>query len=162
MSKTNLFQNESFSNLIWKMAVGSSLSWEISQLLGSKHPYLAPLSVIICVQATTDKTNSLAIQRIIGTVIGIPIVVLIASHLHVSGWNLGLLILLGGYISKWLKLDKPIMHQVALTILLVFVFEKQTEHYAMDRMKDTLIGVMIAVLLQFIWWPFTSKRKQVG
>lgn len=88
-----LSQNESFSNAIWKIAIGSALSWEISHLLGSKHPYLAPLSVILCIQATTDKTLSIAVQRIIGTIIGIPIVVVIAKHLSITGWNLGLLIL---------------------------------------------------------------------
>ena len=157
MVKNIQSQNESYSGLIWKIALGSFLSWEISRLFGSDHPYLAPLSVIICIQATRDKTVSLAISRIIGTIIGIPIVVLIANHLKVHGWSLGLLILFGGYISKWLKIDQSIMHQVALTILLVFVFEKQTEHYAWDRMIDTLIGVAVAVILQFIRFSFRGK-----
>ncbi|WP_052343594.1 FUSC family protein [Bacillus massiliigorillae] len=160
MIKNILSQNETMSSLIWKISIGSALSWELSRLFGSEHPYLAPLSVIICIQATMDKTISIGIQRIIGTVIGIPIIVIIASHLNINGWNLGLLILLGGYISKWLKLDQGTLHQVVITILLVFVFEKQTEHYALDRMKDTLIGVMIAVFLQFIWFPFKLKQKQ--
>lgn len=155
-------QYESFSNLIWKIAIGSSLSWELSRLLGSEHPYLAPLSVIICIQATTDKTIKLAIQRVIGTIVGIPIVVLIANHLTINGLSLGLLILLGGYMTKWLKLSQQIMHQVALTILLVFVFEKRTENYAFDRMNDTLIGVMVAVLLQFIWSYFKRKQKNAS
>lgn len=153
-----LSQNESFSNAIWKIAIGSALSWEISQLLGSKHPYLAPLSVILCIQATTDKTLSIAVQRIIGTIIGIPIVVVIAKHLSITGWNLGILILLGGYISKWLKLDQHILHQIAITILFVFVFEKQTKHYAIDRLNDTLVGVLVAVLLQYIWLKLQGKQ----
>lgn len=141
-----------------KIAIGSALSWEISQLLGSKHPYLAPLSVILCIQATTDKTLSIAVQRIIGTIIGIPIVVVIAKHLSITGWNLGILILLGGYISKWLKLDQHILHQIAITILFVFVFEKQTKHYAIDRLNDTLVGVLVAVLLQYIWLKLQGKQ----
>jgi len=153
-----LSQNESFSNAIWKIAIGSALSWEISQLLGSKHPYLAPLSVILCIQATTDKTLSIAVQRIIGTIIGIPIVVVIAKHLSITGWNLGILLLLGGYISKWLKLDQHILHQIAITILFVFVFEKQTKHYAIDRLNDTLVGVLVAVLLQYIWLKLQGKQ----
>ena len=156
----SILSNESYTSLIWKIALGSFLSWEISRHFGSDHPYLAPLSIIICIQATTDKTVSLAISRIIGTIIGIPIVVLITNHLHVHGWSLGLLILLGGYISKWLKLDQSVMHQVALTILLVFVFEKQSEHYAWDRMIDTIIGVMVAVILQYIW-GFLSKLREI-
>ncbi|WP_462405140.1 hypothetical protein [Gracilibacillus sp. Marseille-QA3620] len=88
--------------------------------------------------------------------------VLIANHLTINGLSLGLLILLGGYMTKWLKLSQQIMHQVALTILLVFVFEKRTENYAFDRMNDTLIGVMVAVLLQFIWSYFKRKQKNAS
>ncbi len=65
-------------------------------------------------------------------------------------------------MTKWLKLSQQIMHQVALTILLVFVFEKRTENYAFDRMNDTLIGVMVAVLLQFIWSYFKRKQKNAS
>ncbi|WP_462408510.1 FUSC family protein [Neobacillus sp. Marseille-QA0830] len=68
------------------------MAWEISKLFGSSHPYLAPLSVILTIQSTMDKTVSLSIKRFIGTVIGISVAVLIASYLKVNGWNLGLLI----------------------------------------------------------------------
>ncbi|WP_462408511.1 hypothetical protein [Neobacillus sp. Marseille-QA0830] len=75
--------------------------------------------------------------------------------------ELGVINLLGGYIAKYLKLDKKVLHQVALTILFVFVFEHQTKHYAIDRMRDTLIGVLTAGIIQLGWSRFVS-RKQDG
>ncbi|MFE4898471.1 FUSC family protein [Peribacillus butanolivorans] len=152
--------NKNFSILIWKMAIGSTLSWELSKLLGSDHPYLAPLSVILCLQSTIDTTVQRSIQRVIGTMIGISLIVLIARHMSINGWNLGLLILLGCYITQWLKFNKTVIHHVALTILFVFVLEHQTKHYAIDRMTDTLVGVIIAVLIQFVWFRLIFKRKQ--
>ena len=156
--QSNKFLNKSLSILAWKLSIGSALSWEVAKLLGSDHPYLAPLSVILTIQSTVDKTVSLSIKRLIGTVIGILVTVLIAKHFTVSGWSLGILILLGCYISIYLKLDKKILHQVALTILFVFVFEHQTKHYAIDRMRDTVIGVLIAGVLQFLWFRLTSRK----
>jgi uncharacterized membrane protein YgaE (UPF0421/DUF939 family) len=153
-------QNENLSILIWNMAIGSTFSWELAKLLGSDNPYLAPLSVILCLQPTYQKTLRLSIKRVIGTIIGISFTVIIATRMSINGWNLGTLILLGGFITKWLKLDKTVLHQVALTILFVFVFEHQKNHYAMDRMRDTLIGVIVAVLIQLVWFRLILPSKQ--
>ncbi|WP_170846212.1 aromatic acid exporter family protein [Bacillus sp. MUM 13] len=156
----NQIQSENLSILIWKLAIGSTLSWEIAKLCGSIHPYLAPLSVIISLQSTMDKTIRLSIKRVSGTIIGIFVTVLIASHMTVNAWNLGLLILLGCFAAKYLNLDKKVIHQVALTILFVFVFEHQTKHYAIDRMRDTLIGVLVTGIIQLIWFRLILPNIQ--
>jgi uncharacterized membrane protein YgaE (UPF0421/DUF939 family) len=157
-SQKNTLQNENLSILIWKLSIGSTLSWELSKLLGSDHPYLAPLSVILCLQSTFDKTVSLSLKRIMGTIIGIIVTVLIASHLTINGWTLGLIILLGCYIANYLKFDKMVLHQVAITVLFVFAFEHQTKHYAIDRMRDTLVGVLVAGMIQIIWLNLIKKK----
>lgn len=157
--KQNEIRNENLSILIWKMSIGSTLSWEISKLLGSDHPYLAPLSVILSIQSTIDKTVSLSIKRVIGTIIGTSVTVLVASHMTMNGWSLGLLILLGCFIAKYLKFDKKVLHQVALTILFVFVFEHQSKHYAIDRIRDTLIGVLVAGIIQLVWFGLILRKK---
>jgi uncharacterized membrane protein YccC len=106
-----------------------------------------------------EKTVTLSVKRMIGTIIGIFVAVLIASYLSVNGWNLGLLVLLGGYIAKFLKFDKKVLHQVALTVLFVFVFEHQTKNYAIDRMRDTFIGVLLASFIQIISDRLMRKKE---
>ncbi|MGG2027196.1 aromatic acid exporter family protein [Gottfriedia sp. S16(2024)] len=155
----SLNSSENITSLIWKLSIGSTLAWEISNFFGSSHPYLGPVSLILTIQSTMDKTINLSIKRVIGTMIGIGITVIIASYLKVTGWNLGLLILFGTYIAKFLKLDKKVLHQVALTILFVFAFEHQSKDYAMDRMRDTLVGVLTAGLIQVIWSSLISRKK---
>ena len=158
-SLKNKFSTDNLSILAWKLSIGSTLSWEIAKLFGSDHPYLAPLSVILTIQSTVDKTVSLSIKRMVGTIIGILVTVLIAGHLTINGWSLGILILLGCYFSIWLKLDKKVLHQVSLTILFVFFFEHQAKHYALDRLRDTLIGVLIAGILQLVWFRIILRKK---
>ncbi|PGS49375.1 aromatic acid exporter family protein [Bacillus sp. AFS041924] len=150
---------DNLTTLIWKLSIGSTLAWEISKFFGSDHPYLGPVSLILTIQSTMDKTISLSLKRVIGTMIGIGVTVIIASYLKVTGLNLGLLILIGSYIAKYLNLDKKVLHQVALTILFVFAFEHQSKDYAMDRMRDTLVGVLVASLIQFIWSSITSRKR---
>ncbi|PLT27845.1 hypothetical protein CUU66_21630 [Peribacillus deserti] len=115
---------------------------------------------MLCLQSTYHKTVRLSIKRVTGTIIGISFTVIISTHMIINGWNLGLLVLLGGFITKWLKFDKTVLHQVALTILFVFVFEHQKNHYVIDRMRDTLIGVMVAVLIQLVWFRLILPSKQ--
>ncbi|WP_442598567.1 FUSC family protein [Neobacillus sp. D3-1R] len=160
-TRETLEHYEDKSLLIWKMAVASGLSWEIAKLFGSNHPYLAPLSVILCMQTTIDQSIRYSWHRMVGTVIGIVSTIFIASKLSVNGWTLGLLILGGTFIAKWMKRDETVLHQVALTILLVFVFEHKTKHYAMDRIRDTLIGAMIAILIQMLIFPPNYTKQAI-
>ncbi|MCM3571074.1 aromatic acid exporter family protein [Neobacillus mesonae] len=154
----NNVPGDNISILIWNMSIGSTLSWELAKIMGSSHPYLAPLSVILSLQSTDEKTISLSIKRLIGTIIGIFVTVLIASNMKINGWNLGILIFLGGYAEKYLKLDRKVLHQTALTILFVFAFEHQTKHYALDRLRDTLIGVSIACIIQLVWFRIIFRK----
>ncbi len=144
------------------MAIASAVSWEAAKLVGSKHPYLAPLSVILCLQTTIDKSIRFSFHRIVGTAIGVMLTAYLVSHLHMNGWILGLLMLGGTYIAKWLRLDETVLHQVALTILLVFTFERTSKDYVIDRIIDTIIGVIIAILIHMLLFPpdFTKKAAE--
>lgn len=152
--------NENLSILIWKLTIGSTLSWELSKMLGSEHPYLAPLTVILTIQSSFDKTVGVSLTRLIGTILGILITVLFASHMTINGWRLGILILIGCFIAKYLNFDEKTLHQVALTILLVFLFE-QSKHYPLDRVRDTLVGVLVAGFIQFVWFRLVLKKHLV-
>ncbi len=153
---------ENKSALIWKMAIASAISWELAKLIGSSHPYLAPLSVVLCLQTTIDQSIRYSFHRIIGTVIGIILTAYLASHLDMNGWILGLLIVGGVFIAKWVRVDESVLHQVALTIVLIFTFERKSKDYALDRILDSIIGVTVAVLIHMFIFPpnFTKKAAK--
>jgi len=150
---------ENKTALIWKMAIGSAVSWELAKLVGSDHPYLAPLSVVLCLQTTIDQSIRFSFHRILGTVIGILLTSYLASHLDMNGWILGLLLLGATFIAKWLKLDETVLHQVALTVILIFTFERKSKDYSLDRILDTIIGVIITIVIHMLLSPpdFTKK-----
>lgn len=155
-------QMENKAILIWKIAVASALSWEVAKLAGSEHPYLAPLSVILCLQTTVNRSIQYSYHRMVGTVIGIIVTMLAAPYFSVNGWMIGILILIGCFITKWLKRDESAIHQVALTVLLVFVMEHKSGEYFIDRFRDTLIGAIAAVLIQMFFYPpnYTKQASQ--
>ncbi|WP_413300591.1 FUSC family protein [Bacillus sp. 1P10SD] len=160
-NKQVMKQLENKTYLIWKMAFASALSWEIAKLAGSNHPYLAPISVILCMQSTVNQSIQFSYHRMVGTIIGIGITVLLSPYLQVNGWTLGLLILIGCFIAKWMKRDETVIHQLALTVLLVFVMEHKSHDYPIDRFRDTLIGAIVAVLIHMLVNPPNYTKQAI-
>jgi uncharacterized membrane protein YgaE (UPF0421/DUF939 family) len=79
-----------------------------------------------------------------------------------NGWILGLLLLGATFISKWLRLDETVLHQVALTVILIFTFERKSKDYAFDRILDTIIGVIITILIHMLLSPPDLTKKAVA
>jgi uncharacterized membrane protein YgaE (UPF0421/DUF939 family) len=145
--------------VIWKTPLAAALSWEFAKWAGSSHPYLAPLTVILSIQITVSKSMQFAWQRIIGTIAGVLFTVTIAPYVGLSGWSIGLLLFVGAVIVERLKLDHAIMIQVALSILLVMYFQSKMPSYPLDRIRDTVIGAAVAVLIQMLIFPPDSINK---
>ncbi len=160
MDNVKTFLNK--TAVVWKTAIASTLSWEVATWTGSKHPYLAPLTVILCLQVTVDQSIRFAVQRVIGTSLGVLLTVFIADYIGVGGWRLGLFLLVGIAIAKWLKLSDKVIHQVALSVLFVLYFESQSHGYALDRLKDTVIGAVVGILAVMLLLPpdFTKNAVQ--
>lgn len=148
--------------LIFKMAAASGLSWELAKLAGSKHPYLAPLSVILCLQSTVQKSVQYSYQRIIGTIVGVCVTALVAGYLPLNGWTLTLLLLIGTAIMSLMKTNESVLHQTALSVLFVFALTQQSGQYPIDRIRDTMVGVLVAILIHTLVFPpnFTKEAKK--
>ncbi|TDF98020.1 FUSC family protein [Paenibacillus piri] len=145
--------------VVWKIPIAAALSWEIAKWAGSNHPYLSPLTVILSIQMTVSKSMKFAWQRVIGTIAGVLFTAIIAPYVGLSGWSIGLLLFVGAVIVARLKLDHAMMIQVALSILLVLYFQSKMPSYPLDRIRDTVIGAAVAVLIQILIFPPDSIHK---
>ncbi|MFD0710779.1 aromatic acid exporter family protein [Paenibacillus sp. GCM10027626] len=148
-----------YKGVIWKTPLAAALSWELAEWAGSKHPYLAPLTVILSIQLTVDKSLKFAWQRILGTVAGVLFTASIAPYIGLNGWSIGLLLLVGALIVMWLKLEHAIMIQIALSILMVMYFQSKMPSYPLDRIRDTVIGAIVAILIHILIFPPDSVNK---
>lgn len=155
--RETIFDNRSL--IIWKTAIASAFSWEVADLFGSHHPYLAPLTVILCLKTMLDRTMHFALYRFTGTIIGVLLIIFFIKEVPENGWILGLLLLGGSFLTKWLKLNATVIEQVALTILLVFALEDYSNYYAFDRIKDTFIGALFAIIINLYLFPSTFAKK---
>jgi uncharacterized membrane protein YgaE (UPF0421/DUF939 family) len=145
--------------VVWKTPLAAALSWELAEWAGSKHPYLAPLTVILSIQLTVDKSIQFAWQRVLGTIAGVLFTASIAHYVGLNGWGIGLLLFVGALIITWLNLDHAIMVQVAISILLVMYFQSKMPSYSLDRIRDTVIGAIVAILIHVLIFPPDSVKK---
>jgi uncharacterized membrane protein YgaE (UPF0421/DUF939 family) len=141
------------SSIVWKTSLASGAAWEMARLAGSKHPYLAPLAVILCLQTTADQSVRFAFQRLIGTVLGVMLTASVAHLLGQHSWSIALLILVGAGLAKGIKLSDTVIRQIALSVLFVLVFESEGQEYAWARIRDTFIGAAAALALSLLMLP---------
>lgn len=144
--------------IVWKTAFASGIAWEVATLAGSSHPYLAPLSVILCLQVTVGKSIKFGFQRVLGTIAGVLFVSYLTPFIDINPWTIASVILISSLIVYLMGFDKSVINQVALSILLVLAFEKHSD-YGFDRIKDTCIGCLIAILMNMFVFPpdFTDR-----
>lgn len=158
MNKIHITIQEKIS-LILKMVIGSAISWEIAILFGSKYPYLGPISLILCLQATIIKSIRFGIARIVGTIIGVASVTILASSLHENGWSIAVIMMVSLIIPLLFGANTTSLHQIALSVVLVLEFEHKLHGYGLDRIRDSIIGVTVALLLHlFVNPPNFTKR----
>lgn len=149
-------------SLILKLVIGSAISWELAVLFGSKYPYLAPISLIICLQATISKSIRFGIARIVGTIIGVISVFILAPSLHANGWSIAVIMLVSLIVPLILKFNSTLLHQIALSVLLVLEFEHKLHGYGMDRIRDSIIGVAVALLLHLFFRPPNFTKRAIS
>ncbi|MFD2244723.1 FUSC family protein [Pontibacter ruber] len=139
---------------IVKTALAAAISWFVAtNLLHAEYPYFAALAAILTVQVTVADSVEKATQRIIGIIGGVMLSMLIGHWFQIGGLSIFVVILLGMWISKALRMNPQIISQVAVSSFLVLAFGQSEEGYAFDRIIETIIGSAIAVLINAVIVP---------
>lgn len=132
------------------MGVGSALAWELAKLAGSKHPFLAPVSVILCTKSAFEKSVRFSYYRLLGTLLGVVVTFWSVRYIPVNGWSIGSMLIVAGFISFIFGRKEVLVRETALSIALVLSLQKQSGAYSFDRIRDTFIGVAVALILQLL------------
>jgi uncharacterized membrane protein YgaE (UPF0421/DUF939 family) len=141
------------TDTVWKTALAAAIAWKVAKLTGTTHPYLAPTAAILCVQVTINESIKRAYQRIIGVAVGVLLTFLIARHMGVNALSIGLLIFCGTAFGRWAKLGSSAVPQIGLSAFLALVFQHQSRSYPIDRVVETLVGALTAVVINMMVYP---------
>jgi uncharacterized membrane protein YgaE (UPF0421/DUF939 family) len=141
---------------VLKTALAAAISWQLADLVpGNNHPYLAPLTAVLLMQLTIAHSVDLAVQRGIGTALGIALAVGAYAAFGVHPWSIGLVVLLALASAIQLRLGQHDIQQVAVIALIVLLAGSiaGTFEYAAYRIGDSTIGAAVALTLNWLVVP---------
>lgn len=137
-----------------KTAVAATLAWVVCLLiLPGQIPVFGAVAAIIVVQPSVNQTFAKAIERSFGVIVGVAIAYFAGVVFGNPSW-LVLAAILVSLLTAWaLKLGPGGMIQVPISAMLVLSIGAQTPSYALDRILETFIGAIIAVLINLAIVP---------
>jgi len=150
----NLLNRLGLTLQIFKTALAASVAWLVAtSLLHSEYPYFAAVAAIITVQVTVADSVDKASQRIIGIIGGVLLSMLFGHWFQVGALSIFFIILVAMGIAKVFRMNQQIISQVAISSLLVLAFGQTQEGYAYERIIETIIGSVLAVLINALIIP---------
>ncbi len=151
---------------VLKTSLAAGLAWYFgTQLPDATSPYLASLAALLTMQITIADSISAAIQRVLGIIVGVIVAIAISSFVGISGFTVGLLVLVSFAIGAALRLGEKGIQQVAISaMLLVALGSSSSLHYATNRVVETIIGVTVGLVVNAVFAPpslIVPARKAV-
>jgi uncharacterized membrane protein YccC len=146
--------------LALKMTLGGTIAWWLAVELGAKRPIFAALVPLIAMTGDPFAAVSVSLSRIVGVFAGVGIGI---AFVHVGGGltlRVALILLVGALGSVLLKVgDRPNL-EVPIAALFVIGFSStQREQLGVQRIWETAIGAVVAVLVASLLWPPDPVRR---
>lgn len=148
----------SFPNLLL-LAIATGLSWQLAEAAGSAHPYLAPVAVLLAMQSTSFNTLKSAGTRVGGTILGVLLTSYMAQWVGLHGWSVGLSVLVSAGLVSLLRMGDAMVLQAGLSAPLVLDLALTAKSYPLDRIRDTLIGAAVALVLRLLVFPPNTLQE---
>ncbi|CAM4414957.1 FUSC family protein [Paenibacillus typhae] len=135
-----------------RITLAASLSWlAVHSLYGDHYLYFAPLAAILITQGTVKASLEKGCYRLLGIVLGGTVSLIVGRFLDVGIVSLLLILLIGIGVATACRINIQAVSQVGVTSVLALTFYH--DHYVVWRLAETLIGVLIALLINMIVVP---------
>ncbi|RRJ87070.1 FUSC family protein [Gulosibacter macacae] len=137
-----------------KTALAIALSWFAAVfLLGVPTPIFAAIAAILVVLPSVNQSFERGIERSIGVVLGVVIAAALGAVFGNTSWVV--LVAIGvALIAAWLlKVTPGTTNQMAISAMLVLALGGTSDHYALDRILETLIGCAIGIIINALIVP---------
>ena len=137
-----------------KTSVAMILAWFLAQLvLPSELPVFAAIAALLVVQPSINQSLSKAIERSIGVILGVLIAYAVGFFFGSSTWIVLLAIVLCVMLSWLFRLAPGSSNQIPISAMLVLSIGAATPNYALERIIETIIGAVVALLVNVIIVP---------
>jgi len=139
-----------------RLALCLAIAFAAQSLLGGARSYWIPLCVVIVLKPDFGSVFVRAVQRSLGTILGVGIGVLILTLVPKGLWLIAVTALLGFLIpgagQRGYALQCAFLTPLVL-ILIDLTAPGGTVDFGLPRLVDTLIGSGIALVFGYLIWP---------
>lgn len=137
-----------------KTALAVSLAIFISQLLNLKSPLFVGIAAIISMKSSVSESLTAGKSRMLGTIFGAMVAIVFSYITPTNVLSIGIGIIIIIYVCNLLGWTNAI--QLSSMVFLVIVLnydEGSSINYAIYRAADTLIGLIIGTLINYLVVP---------
>jgi uncharacterized membrane protein YgaE (UPF0421/DUF939 family) len=130
------------------------VAWYVASLIfGDQKPIFAAIAALIVVQPSINQSLGKAIERSVGTVLGVAIAFAATLLFGTSGWIVLVAVIAAIIIAWTLKLTPATASQIALSSMLVLALGSVTPLYALDRIMETILGAAVGLVINALIAP---------
>jgi len=137
-----------------KTAAAALAAWFIaSMIFGDQKPIFAAIAALIVVQPSINQSLGKALERSVGTVLGVAIAFGATLAFGTSGWIVLVAVIAAIVIAWSLRLTPATASQIALSAMLVLALGVVTPVYALDRIMETVLGGVVGIIINALIAP---------
>jgi len=149
-----------------KSAAATIAAWLIAGwAFPGQLPVFAAIAALLVVQPSVNQSLSKALERSIGVIAGVVIALALGWLLGSPSWIV-LLAVVVSMIAAWVFRASPgTGNQVAISAMLVLALGSSSPEYALARIVETLIGVVIGIVVNALIVPpvlVAPARRDIG
>ena len=128
-------------------------------------PVFAAIAALLVVQPSVNQSLSKALERSVGVIAGVIIAVVLGLLLGSPSWIVLLAIVVSMLVAWVLRATPGTGNQVAISAMLVLALGSSSPEYAVARIVETLIGVVIGIVVNALIVPpvlTAPARRDLG
>jgi uncharacterized membrane protein YgaE (UPF0421/DUF939 family) len=149
-----------------KTSFATIMAWIVAQLvLPAELPIFAAIAALLVVQPSINQSLGKAIERSLGVIGGVIVASAIGFFFGSSSWIVLATIVLCILLAWALRLTPGSSNQMPISAMLVLSIGANTPAYALDRIIETVIGAVIALVVNVLIVPpvlLGPSRESVG
>lgn len=149
-----------------KSAAATIAAWLLAGwLVPGQLPVFAAIAALLVVQPSVNQSLSKALERSIGVIAGVVIAVLLSLLLGAESWIILLAIVVAMLVAWVFRATPGTGNQVAISAMLVLALGSSSPEYAIARVVETLIGVVIGLIINALIVPpvtVAPARRDLG
>src|SRR5258705_7394663 len=143
-----------------KMTIGGTGAWWIASELGATRPLFAALVPLVAMNGDPFAAVSVSIGRILGVFAGVGIGLALTQVEVSSTWRVAIALILATLVGTVLKIgDRPNLEVPIAALFLIGFASANVSQLGVQRIWETAIGAVVAVLVSALVWPPDPIRE---